>query len=239
MYNKSGDIMSKLVLIGGGELGINYSTKEIDEEIVRLTNKKNPIFVFIGFASNSSESYFDIIKRIYTPLGCSCLNLKRKNLIKNYSLAIEKIRKADIIYISGGDTIKLINEIKEFNLEKELENAIENDCVVAGISAGGILLSKEGYSDSLKIRNESDKYTFIKGLNYTDILFCPHYNIVEKKNELKGDIINTNNRVYSLEDNTALEIINNKIKLIKSNNNSKAYLCYYKNNEYVEEEIYE
>ena len=239
MYNKNGEIMSKLVLIGGGELGINYSTKEIDEEIVRLTNKKNPIFVFIGFASNSSESYFDVIKKIYTPLGCSCLNLKRKNLIKNYSLAIEKIRKADIIYISGGDTIKLLDEIKEFHLEKELENAIENDCVVAGISAGGILLSKEGYSDSLKIRNEADRYTFINGLEYTNISFCPHYNIVEKKNELKEDIINTNKKVYSLEDNTALEIIDNKIKIIKSNNNNKAYLCYYKNNKFIEEEIYE
>lgn len=231
--------MEKLVLIGGGELVKNYSTKKIDEEIVKLANKKNPLFVFIGFASNSSESYFDIIKKIYTPLGCNCQNLKRKNLIKNYNLAIEKIKNADIIYICGGDTIKLIEEIKEFNLEKELKSAIERGCIIAGISAGAILLSKEGYSDSLKIRNESDKYTFIKGLNYIDISFCPHYNNLEKKQELIEEMKNTKKKVYSFEDNTALKIIGTKKEIIKSNNNSKGYICYYENDKYIEEELNE
>ena len=231
--------MKKFVLIGGGEIGKNYSTREIDEVIVKLAKKEKPILVYIGFASHSSESYFDVIKKIYTPLGCICQNLKRKNLINNYALALDKINKADIIYIGGGDTIKLIEEIKEFKLELELDKAINKGCVIAGISAGGILLSKEGYSDSLKKRNESDKYTFIKGLNYTAISFCPHYNIIEKKNELKEELKNTNKKVYALEDNTALKIINDKIEILKSNINSKVYLCYYKNNKYIEEEIYE
>ena len=231
--------MKKIVLIGGGDLGKNYSTKEIDEGIVKLSNKKNPTLVFIGFASYSAERYFNLIKSIYKPLGCNCQNLKRKNLTNNYDLAINKIRNADIIYIGGGDTIKLIDEIKEFNLEKEIEEAINRECVIVGISAGGILLSKEGYSDSLKIRNESDKYTFIKGLNKINISYCPHYNNIEKKEELKEEIKNTNKKVYSLEDNTALEIIDNKIKTIKSNKNNRVYLCYYKNKKYIEEEIYE
>ena len=59
--------MKKIVLIGGGDTGrgeTDYTTKEIDKEIVKLTNKKNPIMVFIGFASNSSESYFNTIKKM-------------------------------------------------------------------------------------------------------------------------------------------------------------------------------
>ena len=234
--------MKKIVLIGGGDTGrgeTDYTTKEIDKEIVKLTNKKNPIMVFIGFASNSSESYFNTIKKIFTPLGCECQNLKKKNLINNYNLAIEKINNADIIYFCGGDTIKLIETIKELNIETELDKALNRGCVMAGISAGGILLSNEGYSDSLKLRKESDKYTFIKGLNYTNISFCPHYNNIDKKNALKNEINNTNKKIYSLEDNTALVILDKKKKLIKSNKTNKAYICYYIGNKYIEEEIYE
>ena len=60
--------MAKYVLIGGGEIGrgnTNYETKEIDEEIVKLTNKEHPIFLFIGLASSHSDSYYDTIKKIY------------------------------------------------------------------------------------------------------------------------------------------------------------------------------
>ena len=232
--------MKKIVIIGGGETGrgeTKHTTQEIDEEIVKLTEKENPIFVFIGFASNSSESYFDTIKKIYTPLGCTCQNLKRKNLVKNYDLAIEKIRNADIIYFCGGDTIKLIDEIKEFKLEKELKAAIERGCVIAGLSAGGILLSKEGFSDTLILKGESDKNTFIEGLNYIDISFCPHYNNNTKKKELKEEIKETKKEVYALEDNTAIEILDENIKVIKSDKNSKIFKCYYKNKKYIEEEI--
>lgn len=232
--------MSKIVLIGGGSLGHQnkeYTMREIDKKIVDLTDMNNPTLVFIGFASNSSESYFNTIKKIYEPLGCKCQNLKRKNLIKNYSLALDKLRKANIIYISGGDTTKLLNEIKEFNLEKELNNALENNCLLVGISAGGILLSKEGYSDTLKLTDINNDYTFVEGLNFIDISFCPHYDIEEKKESLKDNIKNTNKQVYSLEDNTALTIIDNKIDIIKSDINKKVYLCYYNKNKYMEEEI--
>ncbi len=49
------------------------------------------------------------------------------------------------------------------------------------MSAGAIMLSKEGYSDSLMLRDEADKYTFIEGLNFIDIAICPHYNDISKR----------------------------------------------------------
>jgi hypothetical protein len=35
-----------------------YETKEIDEEIVRLSNKKNPTLLFIGTAHYDSFNYY-------------------------------------------------------------------------------------------------------------------------------------------------------------------------------------
>ena len=74
------------MLIGGGDNGhgtTTYETKEIDEEIVKMTNKNNPTFLFIGLASSFSDSYYDIMKEIYKNLGCKTTYLKKKNTKSN------------------------------------------------------------------------------------------------------------------------------------------------------------
>ncbi len=217
--------MKKIVLIGGGDIGRGntpYETKEIDEEIVKMTNKDKPNFLFIGLASSFSDSYYDIIKKIYKSYGCETSYLKKKNIINNPDITKNKISAADIIYIGGGDSIKLINEIKEYKLGILLKKAYEKGTILAGISAGAILLSNEGFSDSLILRGESTSYEFIKGLNLIDLNICPHYNSDENKTKELKEKIN-NRKVYGLENCTALKIEDNKISIIKSNKNNNIY----------------
>ena len=220
--------MKKLMLIGGGDTGrgnSSYETKEIDEEIVRLTNKENPNFLFIGLASSHSDSYYDTMKKIYKELGCTPVYLKKSNILNNPDIVETKIKDADIIYICGGDSVKLINDIKEYKIDKLLLEAYNNGTVLAGMSAGAILLSNKGFSDSLIIRGESDKYEFLNGLNFINISFCPHYNTDPKKTtDLEEYLSKHNEEVYCLENCTALEIIDGNISIIKSNSKSKVYL---------------
>ena len=220
--------MKKLMLIGGGDTGrgnTEYTTKEIDEEIVRLTDKENPNFLFIGLASSHSDSYYDTMKKIYKELGCTPVYLKKSNILNNPDIVETKIKDADIIYICGGDSVKLINDIKEYKIDKLLLEAYNNGTVLAGMSAGAILLSNKGFSDSLIIRGESDKYEFLNGLNFIDINFCPHYNTDPKKTtDLEEFLSKHNEEVYCLENCTALEIIDGNISIIKSNSKSKVYL---------------
>lgn len=212
----------KLVLIGGGQTrnGL-WETKAIDEEAVKMTGKEKPNFLFVGLASSFSDSYYDTMKEKYRELGCECVYLKKKNIINNPDLAKSKIKNADIIYFCGGDTIKLINDITSFELVDSFKEAVNDNTVMVGMSAGAIMMCREGYSDSLKLRGDSDKYEFINGLGFTDIIFSPHHSI-EKYNEMITEI--DNRVVYSLEDNTALKIIDGNISVIKSDNNKEVYL---------------
>ncbi len=233
--------MSKIVLIGGGNIGRGntpYETKEIDEEIVKMTTKEHPNLLFVGLASSFSDSYYDTVKLIYKDLGCNCAYLKKKNIINNRDIVENKINTADIIYFCGGDTIKLVDTLKEYDLIPLLQKAIDSDKVIVGMSAGAIMLCKEGYSDSLKLRNESDKYCFIDGLNYLDISFCPHYeNESDRASELKEDLKGQTKKVLCLPNGVAMAIENDKKHFIKSLNND-AYLCYYDDkNIYHEEKI--
>lgn len=217
--------MKKLMLIGGGDTRKEtYSTKDIDEEIVKMTNKEKPNFLFIGLANSYADSYYDCMKNIYKELGCTTVYLKKNNIIHNPDIVKKKITEADIIYIGGGDTIKLLDNIKEYKIDTLLKEAYERGCVLAGMSAGAILLSHDGFSDSKIIRNESDKHVFVDGLNFINISFCPHYNET-KKIELKEELIKNDKEVYCLENCTALKIIDNKIDIIKSNKDSKVFIC--------------
>ena len=231
--------MTKLVLIGGGDVGrgnTSYETELIDKEIVKMTDKETPNFLFIGLASSFSDSYYDTMKKIYQELGCQTVYLKKKNIINNRDIVESKINNADIIYFCGGDTIKLINDLKEYNLVSLLKEVYLKGTILVGMSAGAIMLAKEGYSDSLKLRDESDKYTFVEGLGFIDIAICPHYNELSKKKELKEDLLNTSKKVYALENRTALKIIDDEISYLKCDDTVNCYLTYYdENNNYIEE----
>lgn len=227
--------MAKFMLIGGGNVGrgnTEYETKNIDKEIVKMTEKESPNFLFIGLASNFSDSYYDTMKKIYKNLGCTCVYLKKKNILNNPDIVKKKIEDADIIYFCGGDSIKLINDIKEYHIDNLLREKINTKNIVfAGMSAGAILLSKLGYSDSLKIREESDKYEFIEGLNFLDLVFCPHYKKGEdKEQELKLDLKEQKNKVIAVEDKCAIKIVDNKYEIIKETQENNAFLCEYTDN---------
>ena len=208
----------KLVLIGGGDIGKkgSYETFEIDQEVVKMTQKENPVFLFIGLASSYADSYYDQIKKHYQDLGCKTVYLKKNNLIHNPDLVKQKFLEADILYIGGGDTIKLLEKVEEYHLKPLFDQALKDDKVLVGISAGAILLSKEGYSDSYILRGESERYQFISGLGFFDQSIVPHYHSDQNKIEqLKEDLKGTHKICYGLENGSAF-IVNDKKKTIVS-----------------------
>lgn len=204
--------MKRLILIGGKD----KESIKLDKEIVKLANKDNPTFLFIGFASDYAEAEYNNIKKIYKSLNCNTTFLKRKNCINNKDLVIKKIKEADIIYIGGGNSIKLMDTLKDFEIDKLLKEAYNKGTLLTGISAGAICLSKEGFSDSLVTQDKPNNYKFIKGLGFTNISICPHYS--DRKEILKKHL--TNKTVYGLDNNTAIYIEDEEKHFIKDKNNN-------------------
>ncbi len=197
-----------LFLIGNGNCGRNNTPNELepfDRVIVAKTNKEKPNFLFIGLASSFSDSYYDLMKKNYKSLGCNIFYLKKSNLINNPDIVKEKIESADIIYFGGGDSKKLYDSIKEFNLEPLLR---ESKAILVGISAGANVLCSKGLSDYEIDHNISNNYVFLDGLSFININLCPHGE--EEKRladiELNKDI----DKVLILPTNTMLEIDDNK-----------------------------
>lgn len=224
--------MSKFVLIGGGENGRNgtkYETGEIDSEIIRLTNKVNNInFLFIAHGNDYEDSYYDVMKKIYTErFNCNCNIITKKELLNRENVQ-KKIEWADIIYVGGGNTLKMIQLWENSGFDKVLKNFLQEDKVFCGISAGAICWCKYGISDSSK-ECEDDDYTIVKGLDIFNILFCPSYEERTRKEEnLERLMKNVNMPMIALEKGTAVIINNGKYRIVQSIKNKKAYKIFYK-----------
>ncbi len=222
--------MKKLVCIGGGEIPrykdgilLPYETKEIDEEIVRLSNKSNPKFLFISIASSHPEEYFEGIKKVYEKLGCIVSHL---NINKSYDDIKKDILNTDIIYIGGGNTNHLMEVLKEKEIDKILITAYENEIVCSGLSAGSYCWF-------------NCNYDLIEGMNVINAVNCVHYDQKDKiaKEKLYSVIKEKGLVGYAIDNCVALEFINNDIKVVKSNNNMNAYKIIYNDNKIIEEII--
>ncbi len=211
----------KLVCIGGGENGrllengnyAPYETLEIDKEIVRLTKKQKPNFLFINHAMESltiQESYYQTMKKIYEEkFNCNCKDLK-SNELENEKIVKEKIEWADIIYEGGGDTSLLLDLWHKTNFDKVLYNAWLNGKVICGISAGAVCYFKSCNSDSSK--DSKNKFSSLKGLNWFNLHITPHCNEY-LRHESTIEQLKENNLVGIMLSNCiALEIIDDKYR---------------------------
>lgn len=223
-------MLKKLVTIGGGKIkGWNFDTKDsnqeiyetenIDKEIVKLSEKEKPKLLFIGTASRENPIYFNAIKSIYEKLGCivECLEIINNNEINKIK---EKVLSADIIYIGGGNTRFMLQEWERVGLKEILLEAYNKGIVMSGFSAGTYCWFKYNYE-------------LIKGFDLINAIVCVHYD--EKSEEKKKqffEVIKNNNMIgIALDNGTALKIIDNKFKVIKSIENANAYIIKFANGE--------
>lgn len=242
----------KLVAIGGGENGrlrsdgtrVPYETEKIDREIVRLTGKMSPNFLFLGHAQKTPElenRYFETMKYIYgEKLGCKCDTITLDEL-KNGADIIDKIEWADIIYEGGGDTLSMVNTWRNTGFDKVLKSAWENGKIICGISAGANCWFSLCSSDSLKIQlnDPTAPLITVECLGWFDLLFVPHCNVVkEYTNRLQHmkEALKENDMIgIGISNCCALEIIDDKYRIICSSDSAYVIKAYWKNKEYREE----
>jgi dipeptidase E len=91
----------------------------------------------------------------------------------------EKIEWADVLYIAGGDTEKMISIWDKSGISKKLSEQALKGLVFSGISAGAIAPFSWGHSDSLSYRVGPDEpwdYMKVRALGLVAAGITPHYN---------------------------------------------------------------
>ena len=234
----------KIVAIGGGEIGRpghKIETERIDKEIISLTGKKHPRALLIPTASGDSELYWDTFKKYFGKrLGCKtdALYLIKGKLSKKEIK--KKVFDSDIIYVGGGDTLKMLKVWKKKGLIRLLKKSAKRGTILSGLSAGAVCWFKFANSDSLKFgSNKNAKLIKIKGLGFIPLMACPHYDVEkDRRPSLKKMIKEKGGMAIALENCSALEVVDNKYRIITSSKKSNAYLLYRRNGKVIEEKLH-
>jgi len=211
--------MRTIVAIGGGELG-ELETLSIDRAIVKLAHKKNPKALFIPTASNDSVGYWEVFQKVYgKKLGCKTdvLYLLREKLSKK---EIEKkILSADIVYVGGGNTFRMMKAWRKCGVDILLQKAYKKGIILSGLSAGSICWFRFGLSDSRSFSNPNDvSFMRVRGLNLIPVSLSPHH-IREKKLRDPGlmDLMKKTSGIgLAIEDCAAILIQDDRYEILKS-----------------------
>lgn len=239
---KTGTIIAIGGYTGKGNAGTKVRT--IDKEIVRLSGKKHPCGIFLPTATQDSEKYVAWFEKVYgKKLKCKTdtLLLYKENL--THEQIKKKILSADIVFVGGGNTLKMMLRWKRFGVDKLLKQAYKKGAILAGVSAGAICWFEHGVSDSRHFRNpKSKKYIRVSGLGIVKGLVCPHF---KSKTEdkgfrskgLKNISRETGGVALAIGDGCAIEVTHNGYRVIQFSKGGKAYKVFWDQGRYVVEEL--
>lgn len=215
-------------------------TMAIDEEIVRLSGKSHPRMLFIPTASLDDAAYCERFRSHFGErLACRTqeLLLYRDKLTR--AEIKSKILGTDIIYVGGGNTLRMMNLWRKLGIDKMLNQARKKGVVLSGLSAGSICWFRQGNSDSRKFADQSNKTLIkVRGLDFVDTLICPHYDVEKHRQAaLKTMMSRTRGIAIALQNCSAIEIVDNSYRILTSLKNKNAWKVYWHRGRYFKEKL--
>ncbi len=231
--------MGRIVAIGGGEIGRPghpHETTSIDREILELTGKNNPKLLFIPTASTNQRKYYaDVQKHFGQELGCitDCLYLPNKEMTP--AEMRKRVMCADVIYVGGGNTAKMIKVWRQCGLDKVLREAHEKGILMTGLSAGAICWFRDGNSDSGRFKDPDAALRKVVALGIIDALLCPHFiSEPDRRDDLKEMMKSTSGVAIALSNCSAIEIMDDNFRLLSSGCDGQAFKTFWKEGLYHE-----
>ena len=219
--------MGKIVAIGGGVLR-EGDTDGIDKFILELSGKDNPNVLFIPTASYDSPEYTETFTEAFGELGCAVdvLNLLGRN--PSVSDMEGKILSPDIIYVGGGNTLKMMRRWRRLGVDSLIRQAWDSGAVLCGVSAGAICWFDWGHSDSMAFYDEDDwNYVRVAGMGLIKGLACPHYDSdtkgVPRRADFHGMMLKHSDPGIAIDNRCALAVLDDTYRVISATETAGAY----------------
>lgn len=180
-------------------------------------NLKNRTVTYIPTASIVEKLGF------FTKIGK--WKLKRMGLIVDeleistlpYETIKSKLEENDFIYVAGGNTFFLLQELKRTGADKVLIQEINKGKLYIGESAGAIVVAPDiGYSAEMDNVEKASELKDYLGLNLIDFYVVPHYKNWEmgKAAEKIISTYSTSIHLKVIRDNQAILIENGNVEIL-------------------------
>jgi peptidase E len=154
--------MTKIILLGGGDIVGNKKRYFFNEILEGLSKKKGMILVLVVPFARYKDDWGKIFKKYSKKYNG--LKIKKSFILAspNKEVFKKQVKKSNLIFLCGGGEEPLMEYLKDVKLE-DLNNK-----VVVGVSAGANVFSKYYYSN--------DRNKIGRGLGLLPIKTICHYN---------------------------------------------------------------
>lgn len=181
---KSAKMRRKLVLYSGGNH--DWGNQRLHLAIMGLLKNRPKTMTYVPSTHENGEIFFRRFKKRYSKYGVKRF---RYFPVDSDFLAKEmrEALKSDVIYLAGGNTFYFLKHLRESGFLDELKAFARRGGVIAGLSAGAIILTPhiflagypphEGDQNEVRLKN-------LKSLDLVDFEFLPHYSNSAKTNTL-------------------------------------------------------
>lgn len=214
-----------IIVIGGGSLR-KKQTLAIDRLIVNLSGRKHPRALFIPTASGDDEEYCEAFDRVYGDLlGCRTDHLLLYRIPGDRTAAARKIAAADLIYVGGGNTLRMMKMWRRLGIHTMLIKAGRQGKVLAGSSAGAICWHEWGHSDSRSYSGRKNwSYIKVRGLGLRPGLFCPHLDSEKRHASFKKMVAGENMTGIACDNFAAVHYGDSDTRCITSRRKARVHI---------------
>ena len=199
--------MKNMILTSSLYESIELVKKFLDKN----TESKKILFIPTATNVDKYKKYIHLTQKAFEDFGYEVENFDVS--IFSEEIAKEKLSQAKTVFISGGNTFYLLQELKRKNLTSYLKERIENGLIYIGESAGSVIAAPDieyaSIVDDKTLATELDDYA---GLNLVDFYIVPHF-------EEEPFVESSRKTVELYKDKLDLKLINNKEAILVENNN--------------------
>ena len=135
----------------------------------------------------------------------------------DYETIKSKLQKNDYIYVTGGNTFFLLQELKRTGADKILAEEVEKGKLYIGESAGAIVVSPDiEYSSAMDHAEKAPGLKEYSGLNLIDFYVVPHAGNWEfgKAAEKIADEYSSKLELKVINDNQALWVEGSNVRIL-------------------------
>lgn len=175
------------------------------------SNKGSIIFIASDFAGHDrTDHYTAILSNMFQAEGILFKEIFVVDDRVTSETAIQYIKRASVIWLSGGDTLKQIDHLQQYNLIPSLQG---KQGLIIGMSAGAINMAKK----VVLAKDEDDfipELSVYEGIGLVDINIEPHIDSSSQKH-LDEDLKEASKfaKIYGLPDESFIKVIDDEIEI--------------------------
>lgn len=197
--------MKNMILISSLYESMGIVKKFLNEK----TESKKILFIPTATNVDEYKKYIHLTQKVFEDFGYE---------VENFDISVfseetvkEKISETKIVFVSGGNTFYLLQELKKKNLISYLRGKIENGLLYIGESAGSVITAPNiGYADIVDDKALATELNDYTGLNLVDFYVVPHFE--------EEPFVESSRKVVELyKDKLDLKVINNKEVVLVEN----------------------